>query len=76
MTDATRILPPKRCITCGAELSNHVKFCDECGSAVYRPESDEGQPPEPAPAESQVPEASSDEADAADRQGSGSRRQA
>jgi len=64
-------MTPTHCISCGAEVPDHAKFCHACGSAVYRPEAeaqppkpappeDTSQPPEPAPAEAPVPEATID----------------
>ena len=57
MTDSDHTPSPTHCISCGTEVPDHAKFCQACGSAVYRPE-DKSEPPEPAPAESPVPEAS------------------
>jgi len=52
-------MTPTHCISCGSEVPDHAKFCQACGSAVYRPE-DTSQSPKPAPAEAPVPEVSSD----------------
>ncbi|HIA49051.1 MAG TPA: DUF805 domain-containing protein [Acidobacteria bacterium] len=56
MTDSDHTPSPTHCISCGAEVPDHAKFCQACGSAVYRPE-DTSQPPESAAAEAPVPEA-------------------
>jgi hypothetical protein len=44
MTDSDHTPSPTHCISCGTEVLYHAKVCHACGSAVYRPDSDEAQP--------------------------------
>lgn len=58
MTDSDHPSSPTHCISCGSEVPDHAKFCQACGSAVYRPAT-EAQPLKSVPTGSPAPEARS-----------------
>ena len=46
MTDSEHPSSPTHCISCGAEVPDHAKFCQACGTKVNLPDSDKAKPSE------------------------------